>query len=196
MSISKLLRNYAGGLSWMLHAGWPLTQATACMLLCAYGAAAIGDAIRRRSHEFAASTHAICHALQQRAWTVSTPAPPTYSAVDGTFGLAVADPAWLDLLSPTVDGTVRRSILTSAPVQACDNPAALPEEWPEEGGEQLEQVAPQPAGTQVPPDRLSSAALELREGGALVRFISETVVDGDRLRSLIQTSPTGYVLPP
>ena len=61
------------------------------MLLLACGSAAIGKAIRDRTTEFAASTHALADALRQRALTVSTAAPPTYASIEGTFGVAAAD---------------------------------------------------------------------------------------------------------
>ena len=64
------------------------------------GAATIGHALREGAAGFAASAHALGDALRLRAAAVSTPAPPTYAAIQGPVGLAAADPAWLAMLRP------------------------------------------------------------------------------------------------
>ena len=47
-----------------------------------------------------------------------------------------------------------------------------------------------------PVHRIISATCELRLGGPIVRFISEGRGRGNTLRTLLQTSPIGYALPP
>lgn len=48
----------------------------------------------------------------------------------------------------------------------------------------------------TPIHRIASAACELRLGAPLVCFLSDFVSSGDTLRTLVQTSPIGYALPP
>jgi hypothetical protein len=177
-SIGALLRQYAGGLSWMLDAGWPLTHAASTMLLLACGSSAIGMSIRQGTPTFAASAHALADALRMRAWSISTSVPPTYASIEGVFGLSSADPGWNQLLRPDV--RVGFSFVTTAPVQASVNPTRLPE-----SDEYLEPV-----------HRIGSAACELRVGGPLVCFLSDWGGRGDSLRTLVQTSPIGFALPP
>lgn len=177
-SIGSLLRQYAGGLSWMLDAGWPLTHAASTMLLLACGSSAIGYSIRQRTPQFAASAHMLADALRQRAWSISTSVPPTYASIEGVFGLASADPGWSELLR--ADVTLGYSFVTTAPVQASLNPTRLPES----------------EGYIEPVHRIGSAACELRVGGPLVCFLSDWGGRGDNLRTLVQTSPIGFALPP
>lgn len=179
-SIPAMLQQYAAGLSWMVDAGWTPLTATIAMLLLACGSAAIGHAIRSKSRELAASIHALSAALRHRAWAITTAAPPTYASVEGYFGLAASDPSWLALLEPGVP--LGCTFRTCAPLQACIHPSRLP-------------AVPEPAAD-GPIHRVVSAACELRVGGPIVCFISEVRSQGDALRTLMQTSPIGYALPP
>lgn len=45
LGIAALLRRYASGLEWMLHEGWPMLDAPACLLIPAYGSMAIANAV-------------------------------------------------------------------------------------------------------------------------------------------------------
>ena len=205
-SIKALLRQYAAGLSWMVDAGWAPLQASAVMLLLACGSAALGHSIRNKSDTFAASAHALFDALRQRAWGISTPAPPTFASIEGIFGLASADPAWCSLLANDV--SIGHSFVTSAPIQACLHPSRLP--TPDEAdfgaaghgqGQQPHGVGSNGSATfsslSSPLHRAASAACELRFGGPIVCFLSEVRdLQGDCLRTLIQTSPISYALPP
>jgi hypothetical protein len=176
-AVLPLLRHYASGLSWMLHAGWPICDAAAVMLLSAYGPAAMGHAVRERSPVLAASAHMLSSALFSRAWQISSPAPLTYASIHGCFGLLVSDPVWASLLSPEAEPGLK--FTTSGPLLANDA-MNMPDEKP---------------GVQVPVFRLASAGCELRDGEPVVCFRSEYRTGG-MLRTLIQTSPTGYALPP
>lgn len=177
-SIKALLRHYAAGLQWMVDAGWSPLHSSTAMLLLACGSAAIGRSIRRDSSDFAASAHALSDALRQRAWAITTAAPPAYASIEGTFGLAAADAAWLELLDEGVEPG--HSFVTSAPLQAAIHPTRLPD--PAGGG---------------PVHRVVSAACELRVGGPLVCFLSEQPPSsGAALHTLLQTSPIGFALPP
>ena len=177
-SIKALLRQYAAGLSWMIDAGWAPLHASAAMLLLACGSTAIGDTIRNGSPEFAASTHALFDALRQRAWAISTAAPPTYANLEGVFGLASADPAWLTLLEPGMESG--HSFLTSAPLQANIYPTV-----------ELKATDP-PAGSGEEDAEAAAAG-----GCPIVCFISEVKGCGcDALRTLVQTSPIGFALMP
>jgi hypothetical protein len=193
-SIKALLREYAAGLSWMVDAGWAPLQASAAMLLLSCGSAALGHSIRERSPAFAASAHALLDALRQRAWAISTAAPPTFASIDGMFGLARADPAWCTLLDNNV--RVGHTFITSAPVQASLHPthATQPDVADAANASAVEAVAADGGG---PLHRVSSAACEQRLGGPIVCFLSEVrPMAGDSLRTLIQTSPIGFALPP
>jgi len=161
----------------MVDAGWTPTHSATAMLLLACGSGAIGRAIGQRSPAFAASTHALINALRHRAWSISTAAPPAYASIEGSFGLAAADPVWRELLSGEV--RVGHKLTTSSPLQAALHPTRLPD--PDSGG---------------PVHRLVSAACELRMGGPLVCFLSERGGRGEALRTLLQTSPIGFALPP
>jgi hypothetical protein len=178
-SLSALLRRHARSLAWMVDAGWPPSHAAPVMVLCSCAAAAIGGAIRQRSPAYTASVHAVCEALRARAHAVSTAAPLTYAAIDGRYGLAAADPAWLALTSlHALPGT---SIVTSSPLLASVHATQLPD--------------PACSG---PTQRLASAALgSLDAGSCLVVFVSEARRSvGDALRSLLQIAPEAYALPP
>lgn len=190
LSIASLVQRYRHGLTWMLQAGWPLAHATRCMLLSAYCSSAMGASVREGSPRYAASTHALASTLQQRAWCITAAAPKTYASIDGTFGLCKSDPAWLALLDPDLAASfVGRSFVTSAPIQASADPTTLPAvpSATSGGGGGFPET--------VPLHRLSSAAFELRHGGGLVCFRSEHK-PGANLLGLVQTSPTGYQLPP
>ena len=177
-SIKALLQKYAAGLSWMIDCGWSPVHASCTMLLLACGSSAIGASIRARSSEFAASAHALCDALRQRAWAISTPAPPTYASIEGQFGLATTDDVWAQLLAEDVRPGL--TFLTSAPLQASVHPTRMPEAARQNG----------------PMHRLASAACELRCGGPIVCFLSRAGGNREPLRTLIQTSPIGFALPP
>uniref|UniRef100_A0A7S2MEP6 RING-type E3 ubiquitin transferase n=1 Tax=Haptolina brevifila TaxID=156173 RepID=A0A7S2MEP6_9EUKA len=162
----------------MMDAGWPPLSASIVQLLLGFGAAAIGRSIHQRSAELSASTHALTNALRVRAWAISTPAPPTYASLRGSFGLATADPAWEQLLNQ--EGVqIGHSFVTSAPIQASIHPTRLPE-----------------LINEGPVHRIISATCELRLGAPIVRFESEDSEPSDVLRTFIQTSPIGYALPP
>lgn len=179
-SIPAMLTQYAAGLSWMVDAGWTPLSASIAMLLLACGSAAIGHAVRSRSRELAASIHALCAALRHRAWAITTAAPPTFASIEGYFGLAASDPSWLALLEPGVP--LGWTFRTCAPLQASIHPSRLP-------------AVPEPT-VEGPIHRVVSAACELRVGGPIVCFLSEVRAPGDALRTLMQTSPIGYALPP
>jgi len=176
-SIKAELQQYAAGLTWMVDAGWAPLHGSTAMLLLACGSAAIGRAIRDRTTEFAASAHALADALRQRALAVSTAAPPTYASIEGTFGVAAADEAWLSLLGPDIKPG--HKFITSAPLQASLHPTRLPD-----------------PGTGGPIARTASAACQIARGGHVVCFLSEDSTPGDQLRTLLQTSPTSFALPP
>ena len=63
-------------------------------------AAPLAAAVRERSDRYAASTHAVCDALAQRARQVTEAAPPVYKNLTGLFGLATDDPAFAALAQP------------------------------------------------------------------------------------------------
>ena len=160
----------------MIDAGWPVTHAAATMLLLACGSSAIGRSIRDKSSAYAASAHALCDALRQRALHVSTAAPPCYAAVEGLFGLAVADEGWRALLEPLPAG---HTFVARAPALACAHPTRVP--------------GVRGSG---PVHRLASSACELRDGATIVCFLSDYRGAGDALRSLLQVGPHAYALPP
>jgi len=180
MSIAALLRRYVNALSWMLDAGFPLTKAAACLLLSTHGTAALSRALREGSREYAASTHAVSEALLSRAWCLASPAPPTFASMHGSFGLASSDPAWFAFLEP--DAAPGTRIRTSATILAIRDPASIPDE---QGA--ITQPAEQGLASQV-----GCAPLE---EAPLVCFHSE-FAQGSNLRSLVQTSPNCYQLPP
>ena len=177
-SVARLLLTHQHGVRWMLDAGWTAADACATMLLLSCGAATLGHAVREGNADFAASVHAVCDALRARAAGVSTPAPYTYAAIEGRYGLAAADPQWQQLLG--ADATVGRAFVTCAPVLAGTHPTRMPD-----------------AECAGPLYRLASAPCELRRGAPLVCFLSEPPrCGGDALRTMLQVGPSAYALPP
>ena len=72
------------------------------------GLLAIGDAMRRRSSSFSASTHRLCESLWRRAM-LQPPAPLAYRHLTGVFGLCAVDPAWTALLAARPGSETARS---------------------------------------------------------------------------------------
>mmetsp|Transcript_21572 Transcript_21572/g.35606 ORF Transcript_21572/g.35606 Transcript_21572/m.35606 type:complete len:457 (+) Transcript_21572:39-1409(+) len=177
MSVAAVLRHNAVRLSWMLDCGWPLTQAAACLLIGIHGTAALGTAIREGSSRFAASTYAYSDALFSRAWKLKAAVPPCYASMGGMFGLVATDEAWRLLLS--ADVRIGFQLRTNSALIAMDN--HLDEQGP---------IAPPSHMT-----RSVSTPVRHVSNDPLVCFRSELTRDG-KLRSLVQTSPTCYELPP
>merc|ERR1712185_465844 len=92
-----MLRNAAPTIQWKVDHGWPRVDAEAYLLITAAVAAPLAAAVRERSNRYAASTHAVCDALAQRARQVTEAAPPVYLNLTGEFGLATDDPAFAAL---------------------------------------------------------------------------------------------------
>ena len=172
---------------------------------CVAGSAALGHSIRNKSDTFAASAHALFDALRQRAWGISTPAPPTFASIEGIFGLASADPAWCSFSLTTSLSATPSS--RAHPSRRASHPSRLPPDEADFGaaghgqGQQPHGVGSNGSATfsslSSPLHRAASTACELRFGGPIVCFLSEVRdLQGDCLRTLVQTSPISYALPP
>ena len=176
-SVARLLLTHQHGVRWMLDAGWTAADACATMLLLSCGAATLGHAVREGNADFAASVHAVCDALRARAAGVSTPAPYTYAAIEGRYGLAAADPQWQQLLG--ADATVGRAFVTCAPVLRGPARRACP--------------------TRNAPGRCTASRAPRASCAArapLVCFLSEPPrCGGDALQTMLQV-PSAYALPP
>ena len=183
----------------MVQAGWPPTQAAAVMLVTSSGPMALARGVRNHSPTFAASSYALSEALWARARAIRSPAPPAFASLRGTFGLVSADECWLQLLADDA-APGRTSFTTTAVVLASSDPATFPDEEsvsaqrpPRHAPDPRLTASPPPPQVRVPLQRLGSVACELTDG-PVVCFESSN--DGCLLRSLIQTSPTGFALPP
>lgn len=210
VGVAVLLRHYAAGLDWMVQAGWPLSDAPACLLIPAYGSMTLGSAVREGAqwrnvplmaktaekpslegavdasaepHRFAASVWAVHDALCRRALYIRSPASPVYASLNGLFGLMTSDDGWQQLCEP--GAPPGSSFVTTSLVQASTN------------------LYSSHLGLEVTPsdqaDRLQSVHSGLQQSilhsGPLVKFVSE-VPSGGYFRSMVQTSPTGCLLPP
>ena len=114
--IAVLLKRYSAGLEWMVQAGWPLSDAPACLLLPPYGSMAIARAIQDGTetgscHRFGASVWAVNEVIRKRARHLSGRLPPAYASLHGVFGLATTDKAWLTLLEV---GSARGRVFTTS----------------------------------------------------------------------------------
>lgn len=175
LSMSRVLRKYGAGLQWMIDRGWSPMHASAALLIPPYGSLALARALREGSREYVASAHEVFDALSSRARLTKGVAPPTYAAAYGPFGLTAADPNWYEMLHDGAQPGV--AFHTSAIIQASDHPRSFPDEH----------------GISVPMHRLGSVACN-HTGQPIIRFVSAEP-SGGCCRSLLQTSPTGYVLP-
>ena len=99
-SIEVLLREDAADIQWKVDHGWPRADAEAYHLITGCVGAPLAAAVRERSDRYAASTHAVCDALAQRARQVTEAAPPVYWNLTGKHGLATVDPAFAALAQP------------------------------------------------------------------------------------------------
>ena len=164
------------------------------MLVTSSGPMALARGVRNHSPTFAASSCALSEALWARARAGS--APPAFASLRGTFGLVSADECWLQLLAD--DAAPGRTSFTRRR-SSSPPPTPRPSRMRNRCARNARRAAPTPSPPLLPVpgaralQRLGSVACELTDG-PVVCFESSN--DGCLLRSLIQTSPTGFALPP
>lgn len=93
--------------------GWPTDIAQGHTLIMTKFKAVLGDGIKKRSEQFAASSHLVASALRCRACTEEV-APPAYNDLDGPYGLRRADSGWAAIASAQVGYTFK----TKTPLEA------------------------------------------------------------------------------
>lgn len=96
--VHKAVRSYDDAIKWKVDRGWTYEQAEAYSIVTWSYAAPLAALIRDQSTQLAASAHAVCSALAERAFWLSAPAPLLYWNLVGEFGLATEDSAWSVLL--------------------------------------------------------------------------------------------------
>ena len=189
-SIEAWLRNLAAHVQWKVDHGWPRADAEAYTLIASCVGAPLAAAVRERSDRYAASTHAVCDALAQRARQVTEAAPPVYWNLTGKFGLATDDPAFAALAQPGASaglGLVTNGVakgdkpnLNNFPTQFICLKGRYPVTYAEGYHTRVQ------TGTEV--------TYELQKGD-VVCFRSAPA-DADGYHSLIQTKEDRYELPP
>ena len=176
-SIEATLRNLATSFQWKVDHGWPRADAEAYTLITAAVAAPLAAAVRERSDRYAASTHAVCDALAQRARQVTEAAPPVYWNLTGKHGLATVDPAFAALAQPGA----------SAGLGLVTNGVAM-------GDTPTSGCFPNAEGFHVGVNTGGRERQELVDSD-VVCFRSAPA-DADGYHSLVQVAWAGYALPP
>eukprot|EP00966_Prymnesium_polylepis_P077183 1788018-Prymnesium_polylepis.1 len=99
-SVKTIIKDLAAPIEARVKAGWPREQAEAYMLIAASINAPLAAAVRERSDRYAASTHAVCEALEAAARRQKEVAPLVFRNLTGEYGFATDDAAWEVLRQP------------------------------------------------------------------------------------------------
>lgn len=179
VTIEETLPNYATEIGWLLARGWSREAAECHTLLFNVCRGAIGEALRLGDRRCVASVYAQLRALGARTAELETVAPTVYCNLNQTWGLVETDEAWQTLLRSDVP--IGHRFVTYA---VAGGETAGPLTFPDGRGVRVPIHYPDPTGT----------IYELQQS-PIVAFVSRPS-NAVALRSLVQSTPTGFDLPP
>ena len=126
-SIENKLAMYADAISWKVERGWSHGDARAHTCLGGVVGAALGKALQENSSRYAASTYAVCLALQRAAKLQAETSPPVFVELDhGANSAAWKDAHFRHIEQPDVHGF--RGFTCCAELHAYDDPLMFPED--------------------------------------------------------------------
>ena len=116
----RSLRYVRPSADWKVKGGWPEDLAIGHTLLMTKFKSILGESLRRKSPEFAASCHLVSAALGWRA-SFEPVAPRAYNDLNGPYGLRRADSVWGAIASADVGYVFE----TTTPLEASASPSCL-----------------------------------------------------------------------
>ena len=184
IDVRLTLKHHADAVRWCMAAGWEKEDAQAYILIFNYGRGAVRLALSEGSRRFAAAAHAIDRGLYRACVrSIGIIAPNTYANLQGAWGLSEVDPAWEILeaidneTSPASPGKLVFQTKGVAGAERADGNSF-----------------PNDRGIHVPLTYPTHTQWECQEG-PVVMFLSRSH-NSSAMRSLVQTSETGFDLPP